>query len=326
MTTHESASAAGRALYHEVWRIVGERFFDVERLKDWASWEHRFDALIDSEETAKRYIDQMVAVLNDRYSKVLKPVEVVAREEERESTDSVVFSKRFPNNIGYIRILTFSLENIVEQVAAAVAEIADCDAFIVDLRDNSGGLIDNTANCCEFFVTAGAVCTIEWRMPDGRVKKRTCGFVEEAFLNITNVEGEEEVVDGYKRHASVTKGKPVVVLINGGTASSAELMAAAIVESDKESGLAIAIGTQTYGKGIAQGEIDVLGKLRLKLSYARFLSPADVWLGDAGQTVANGVKPDIEVSDDVDTNAPLAAAYEHLKSKLASACTPQAVA
>jgi|AGTN01.3.fsa_nt_gi Periplasmic protease len=319
MSDANSASVTGRELYHAAWKVVKEHFYDTERLKDWASWEHRFDEHIDSDEKAIAFIKEMVSSLNDSYTRVLEPVEVVEKQEQRESTESAVLVRKL-GNIGYIRIFSFSQDNIVEQVAEAAAEIADCDAYIVDLRDNGGGGIDNTANCCELVVPVGCVATVESRLLDGRLKKRTVGLVDEAFITITNIEGEKEEVEGFMRRQAITKGKPVVVLINEYTASSAEIMAAAIVESDKESGLAVSMGTPTFGKGIAQGNVNVLDKLVIRISHMRFLSPTDVWFGDAQQTVCNNLKPMIAVepTDADGANAQLGAAVEYLRKRLAA--------
>lgn len=299
MTTNiTSASLKGRELYHTAWAVVGQRFYDVERLRDWASWEHKFDELIDGEEAARRYIGEMLASLHDSYTRLLEPVEVVEREEARTDTEeSNVLVKRVMGNIGYVRIFSFSQRNIVEQVADAMATIADCDGFIVDLRDNGGGLLNQMANCCELFVATGGVVSIEYRLKDGRLKRRDIGFNSEAFIVVQNITGEAEEVDLYQRRTCVTTGKPVAVLINGGTASAAESLAAAILENGRESGLAVAIGEETHGKGIGQDEVEISETLSIKVSDMRFFSPSGIWFGDARQTTCNAIRPDIKVQD-----------------------------
>lgn len=321
MTEIINRASDGRALYHAAWEVAGRVFYDAERLKDWAAWEHKFDHLIDSEETARRYVGEMLASLNDSYTRLLDEVEVVEREQERTSQESNVLVKRVRGNIGYIRIFSFTQRNIFEQLQEAAASIADCAGYIVDLRDNGGGNMDATANCCELFVEEGGVCSIEYRLADGRLKRRDVGFNSEAFLVIQNITGEAEEVEAFMRRPCITAGKPVAVLINGGTASAAEVFAAAIIENGREAGLVVAIGEESHGKGIAQIEQRVLDKLSFKISNMRFFSPSGIWFGDARQTICNAIKPDIEVRDaDGDGFHPvLEAAMNWLGARLAPA-------
>ncbi|MFX4512904.1 hypothetical protein ABTA89_20010, partial [Acinetobacter baumannii] len=65
-----SAPETGRALYHSIWKTVKDRFYDPSRIAGWDEWEHRFDSAIDGVESAQKFARQMVAQLNDRYSRV----------------------------------------------------------------------------------------------------------------------------------------------------------------------------------------------------------------------------------------------------------------
>lgn len=335
MSATTSAPAAGRALYHAAWEMVGRKFFDVSRLTNWADWEHKFDSEIDSEETALRFISQMVASLGDSYTHVVGaalsnavPASVATADATETTTASAVpasqsdvLTRKLKGNVGYIRIFSFEQPDIVEQVTEGAAAIADCDAFIIDLRDNNGGEVNGACNCSEFFIEQGPIGSIARRLPDGRMWHRDVGLVDEAIVFITKVTGEEDRVEGFLRRKPITAGKPVVVLINEGTASSAEMVAAAIVESDKESGLVTCMGEPSFGKGIAQGKVSVMDKVVIQVTMAHFMSPSDVWFGDAQQTVRNPVMPDIHVSSKTEAgpNAQLEAAFKHLQSRLAPA-------
>jgi len=339
-TMTNSASSAGRALYHAAWEVVGQKFFDVERLKDWSSWEHKFDDEIDNEETARRFIAEMVASLGDSYTCVLddepahdagtaSQASSEAASERQESppasadtstpAKSDVLVRRFKGDIGYIGIYSFLQPDLVDQVTEAIAAVSDCVAFIIDLRGNGGGLVTSAASCCEFLVARGPLGTLQKRLPDGRLWHRDFGLVDEAMVFITKVDGEDERVEGFMRRQPITVGKPVVVLIDEGTGSAAEMMAAAIIESDKESGLVTCIGVPSFGKGIAQTTVNVLDKVAIQITCGRFLSPTDVWFGDAQQSVRNPVMPHIHVEPNAElgANAQLAAAVERIKSQLA---------
>lgn len=338
MATTYSASSAGRALYRAAWEVVGQKFFDTEKLADWSSWEHRFDELIDGEETALRFIEQMLASLGDNYTRLvgfdlnnnhdaqpasparLNTSPASAETGAPKSTNDVLV-KKLPGNIGYIRIFSFENPSIVEQVTQGVEAVRSCDAFIIDLRDNGGGNVDWACSCAEFFVAKGPVGSIVRRLPDGRTWHRDVALFDEGMLFITKVTGEEERMEGFMRREPITVGKPVVVLINEHTGSSAEMMAAAIIESDKESGLVTSMGAPSFGKGIAQTTVSVLDKIAIQITCARFMSPTDVWFGDAQQTVRNPVVPDVLVPETADDgpNAQLSAAFNWLKTRIQTA-------
>ena len=326
MSNEHSASTEGRALYHAAWELVGERFFDTSRLEDWTSWRNRFDSLIDTEESAVPYIVEMVASLGDSYTRVvgLLPPAVDTGTEEapkpasRAPSQNDVLYRQLQRNIGYIRICSFEQPDIVDQVTAAAEVLAECSAYIIDLRDNGGGAVDAAASCCEFFMEKGPIGSIERRLPEGKIWHRDVGLVDEGLLYITRVTGEDERMEGYIRRKSITTGKPVVVMINENTGSAAEMIAAAIIESDRSSGRIVSLGTPSFGKGIAQQQISVLDRLVIQMTTAHFMSPTDVWFGDAQQSVRNPVVPDILVEGEVEEacKVQLQAAYQHLERQL----------
>jgi len=320
MTTIERASRTdGRRLYREIWKTVARMFYDAERLKeaDWAGKKNFYDARIVDEESALACAREALSALDDAYTRLVPEDEFRVHVAEREDVkESNVFSRVLPDNVGYIRILSFSQSNIFQQVSAEVEKLAQCAALILDLRDNGGGLIDDTANCCEYFVAEGTVTGVAHRTAKG-MHERYIGFNERAFVVLEEKNGRERKPQLFRRRPALLSGKPTVVLVNEHTASSAELFASAVIENGKEKGHCIAMGTETAGKGIAQTTVDILsGKAKLKISYSKFFSANLQWLGDAGQRVSNGIKPDVEVDEMSDVNAPLKAAYAHLREFL----------
>lgn len=328
MTATKSASESGRALYQAAWEMIGRKFFDTDRLSNWAEWERKFDEQIVSEESALDCISQMLASLGDTYTRLVETADATPVQEKESSFSSNesaepiavkgdVLARKLPNNIGYIRIFSFESPDIIEQVTDGTAAIADCDALIVDLRDNGGGAVDAACSCCEFFVIRGPVGSITRRLSDGRIWHRDVALFDEGTLFVTKVTGEEERMEGFMRRQPITAGKPVVVLINEGTASSAEMMAAAIVESDRSSGLVTCIGEPSFGKGIAQAQVLVMDKIIIQVTMARFMSPTDVWFGDAQQSIRNPVVPQLFVSGNTDAgpNAQLDAAFKWLMAR-----------
>jgi carboxyl-terminal processing protease len=171
--------------------------------------------------------------------------------------------------LGYVRLLSFSegahalLANAVKKVEKEGAE-----GVVLDLRHNPGGLLDEAVLCASLFLPEGETVVI--------TKSRTQG------------ESVHKTSDG-----QVTK-LPVVVLIDGGTASAAEILAAALAD---DAG-AITVGTRSYGKGLFQEEQTLSNGGALKLSVGAFFTPEGVNLA-----TSHGIHPDVKVKDDLATPA-----------------------
>jgi carboxyl-terminal processing protease len=173
-------------------------------------------------------------------------------------------------DIGYIRITTFN-EQTADGLRKAIADIskqipaAKLAGYVVDLRNNPGGLLDQAVSVSAAFMARGEVVSTR-----GRSAEETQRFTA--------------------RTGDLIKGKPLVVLINGGSASASEIVAGALHDHKR----ATLIGTRSFGKGSVQTIIPLgAGKGALALTTARYFTPS-------GQSIqAKGVTPDIEVLQDV---------------------------
>jgi carboxyl-terminal processing protease len=173
-------------------------------------------------------------------------------------------------DIGYIRITTFN-EQTTDGLKKAIADISKQIApeklagYIIDLRNNPGGLLDQAVSVSAAFMSRGEVVSTR-----GRRAEETQRFIA--------------------RNGDLTKGKPLVVLINGGSASASEIVAGALHDHNR----ATLIGTRSFGKGSVQTIIPLgAGKGALALTTARYFTPS-------GQSIqARGITPDIEVLQDV---------------------------
>jgi carboxyl-terminal processing protease len=173
-------------------------------------------------------------------------------------------------DIGYIRITSFN-EQTTDGLRKAIAEISKeipqdkLAGYVVDLRNNPGGLLDQAVSVTSALMARGEVVSTRGRTP-------------------------EETQRFTARGGDLTKGKPLVVLINGGSASASEIVAGALHDHKR----ATLIGTRSFGKGSVQTIIP-LGKNNgaLALTTARYFTPS-------GHSIqALGVTPDIEVLQDV---------------------------
>jgi carboxyl-terminal processing protease len=173
-------------------------------------------------------------------------------------------------DIGYIRITRFN-EQTTDGLKKAIASIAKeipadkLAGYVVDLRNNPGGLLDQAVSVSSAFMNRGEVVSTR-----GRTAEETQRFTA--------------------RGGDITKGKPLVVLINGGSASASEIVAGALRDHKR----ATLIGTRTFGKGSVQTIIPLgSGNGALALTTARYFTPS-------GRSIqAQGIAPDVEVLQDV---------------------------
>ena len=177
------------------------------------------------------------------------------------------------SDIGYIRITQFN-EQTTDGLKQAINELnaqlgADkIKGYVVDLRNNPGGLLDQAISVSETFLERGEIVSTRGRNP-------------------------EETQRFNARHGAMIKGKPLIVLINGGSASASEIVAGALQDQKR----ATLIGTRSFGKGSVQTIIPLgAGIGALRLTTARYYTPS-------GRSIqATGITPDIEVLQDVPDN------------------------
>jgi carboxyl-terminal processing protease len=174
------------------------------------------------------------------------------------------------DDIAFIRITTFNeqtTEGLKREIGALTSQIgADkLKGFIIDLRNNPGGLLEEAVTVSDAFLERGEIVSTRGRNAE-ETQRRTA-------------------------HAGdLTKGKPVIVLINGGSASASEIVAGALQDHKR----ATLVGTRSFGKGSVQTIIPLgSGNGALRLTTARYFTPS-------GKSIqAKGIVPDIEVLQDV---------------------------
>jgi carboxyl-terminal processing protease len=180
-----------------------------------------------------------------------------------------VHSRLEGDDVGLIRITHFD-EQTTDGLTKAIADLRSksgdkIKAFVIDLRNNPGGLLDQALSVSGAFLEKGEIVSIRGR-------------------------NAEDMQRFNARAGDLTKGKPLIVLINGGSASAAEIMAGALQDHRR----ATVIGTRSFGKGSVQTIIPLgSGNGALRLTTARYFSPS-------GRSIqAKGISPDIEVLQDV---------------------------
>lgn len=167
-------------------------------------------------------------------------------------------------NAGYIRITSFN-QNADTGVKKAIEDIKKelgnkLTGYVLDLRNNPGGLLDQAISISDIFLDKGEIVSTRGR-------------------------SEEDTERDNATPGDLTDGLPVVVLINGGSASASEIVAGALQDHKR----AIILGTKSFGKGSVQKVIPLPGNGAMRLTTARYFTPS-------GRSIqAQGIEPDIKV-------------------------------
>ena len=168
------------------------------------------------------------------------------------------------STIGHVQINSFA-KNTAKEVEKAVTDLREkgVKKFIFDVRYNPGGLLDQAIMIANMFLDEG-----------------------KTILNVENRDGQIKSYKASKDYGTFKITEPYVLLVNEGSASASEILAAAL----KESADAKLIGTKTYGKGTVQSVIEVGDNAELKYTMAKWLTPNKTWIHKTG------IEPTEEVS------------------------------
>ena len=167
-------------------------------------------------------------------------------------------------NIGYVRLTTFS-DTTTSGLEKALTEIKKnignkFQGLILDLRNNPGGLLNQSISVADAFLNQGEIVSTQGRNDDDTSRV-------------------------FAKKGDLINGQPLVVLINSGSASASEIVAGAL----KDHSRAIIIGTRSFGKGSVQSIIPLAGNGAMRLTTARYFTPSGISIQ------AKGIEPDIIV-------------------------------
>lgn len=203
--------------------------------------------------------------------------------ERREVTQDVVEYEMLDGNIGYVALSTFH-EQSKDQLKAALEDLKSqgMEGLILDLRNNSGGLLTSMQDIADIFLPANKL--------------------------VLSVESKSGVSTEYKTSDNDSFDLPVVVLTNGYTASASEALLGALQDHGV---VECVVGTNTFGKGIVQTYFPLTDGSALKLTNYEYFTP------DGRAIHGEGIAPDVEVElDDSDEDNQLTAAVTEMKDLL----------
>ena len=178
-----------------------------------------------------------------------------------------VKSEIIDENIGYIRLTSFN-ENSSNQIEKQIKKLKkdkNLNSFILDLRNNPGGLLSQAIKISDFFLENGEIVSTKSRKKSENRK-------------------------WFAKEGDITDGKTLLVLINYGSASASEIVAGALKDHKR----AIIVGENSFGKGSVQSIIPLKNRGAIRLTVAKYYLPS-------GKSISEvGVRPDIEVNEEGD--------------------------
>ena len=178
-----------------------------------------------------------------------------------------VVSELIDNEIGYLRLRAFN-ENSSNQLKGEISKLKKKNklvGYILDLRNNPGGLLTQAIKISDFFLDNGEIVSTKGR----KSRENRKSFAERYYKG------------------DIIKGKPLIVLINNGSASASEIVAGALQDHKR----AVLLGEATYGKGSVQSIIPLKNKGAIRLTISKYYLPS-------GKSISEvGVTPDIKVEE-----------------------------
>ena len=176
-----------------------------------------------------------------------------------------VKSDLLDKNIGYLRLTSFN-ENSAQQIKKRINDLNNekkLKGFILDLRNNPGGLLSQAIKITDYFLDNGEIVSTKSRKASENRK-------------------------WFARDGDLTEGKPLIVLINYGSASASEIVAGALKDHKR----AIILGENSYGKGSVQSIIPLRNEGAIRLTIAKYYLPSGTSISEVGVT------PDIEINEE----------------------------
>ncbi len=172
-----------------------------------------------------------------------------------------------PNGFGYIAVKQFqanTIDDFIDEIESIESSDSGLSGLILDLRNNPGGHLNQAVQISDLFLEQGTIVSIKGR-------RRDQYKVFEAQLN------------------EVKREYPIVVLINGGSASASEIVAGALQDHKR----AVILGTPSFGKGSVQTVVSLDEESGIKYTIARYYTPDNRSIQD------KGIQPDIEVENSI---------------------------
>ena len=317
-------AATPAEMYDDVWKIVNKKYYDpTNNSQDWNKWRYRYENKLKTKEDAYVAIETMLSSLNDPYTRFLDPKEfseetqsikgslkgigtqiglrdgelvIIAPLEDSpaeraglladdrileingESTKGINIdaaadkirgeksvsckppfeTTKIPSDIQYIRLSSFISKNAAGEIESILNNSSGMKGFIIDLRSNPGGLLTNAIYISDMLLKGGVIVST----------------VDRDSYKTTTRARIQQVTD-----------KPIVVLINKGSASASEILSGALKDNHR----ATIVGEQSFGKGLVQEINKLPDEAGMNITIQRYLTPS------GNDIHKKGITPDVVV-------------------------------
>jgi len=230
-----------------------------------------------------------------RNGKTLPDMKVTRAQVKQDKLNFKTLTAPNGQKVGYIRLEDFMDLNAPEEMDSALKTLK-VDRLVIDLRGNPGGMMPICLELASMFVEKGTLVSTRTRIHDAGYETTKFELQDQALAVVTKNEDSGKVSTRLQqRQEPIAAKTQVVILVDGNSASAAEMFTAAL----QQNGRAIVVGEQSFGKGIGQSVMRFPNGTEFHVTTFRYFTPNGFWLGNGGNGAASkeqfGITPDHKV-------------------------------
>ncbi|MDZ4832855.1 MAG: S41 family peptidase [Candidatus Melainabacteria bacterium] len=227
-------------------------------------------------------------------------------------------------NVAVIAVRDFLKKNTADRVMKVLERTAHRQAIVLDMRDNPGGSVDECLRLASAFLDEGQLVTLNIRTPGAAHHREIYSLKPDGIeISVMDDDGKIERTRKQQRLRPIAARRPLIVLINGGSASATEMFSAALQDNQR----ARIVGTRSYGKGIAQAGLAMPNGTTLNLTCVHYYTPGGrfIGMGQGGSEIERerkneGIKPDVAIRNNTGETAEPADAQRQRALELLADC------
>lgn len=260
------------------WTLLHDNSIYADRLPDWEACQMEFGSprtFVD-EQSADEAAAKLFRTVHDQYTYFRNRERTDSFNNELEQQGVVSYSMK-SNGEAYIKLRTFASRHAAEELRDTLMTLQSARRYVLDLRGNSGGLVQEAFQIYAMFVDEGVFCSFKGRML-GEDYSETLSVTRTRLKQCT-----QGLPTLHKRIPNLTAHKPLVILVDHDTRSAAELVAGAL----HDCGRARIVGTRTFGKGVVQDSWSLGDGSSVRITTGRSYLPK------SGCIDGIGLQPDV---------------------------------
>ncbi len=257
--------------FHKAWKLVEDNTAYTERLERWKEWEHKFDGKLKNKQDLELALTKALNNFGDKYTYFRNEDQTSSSRKADQDPEAVSFDMPGPQ-LAHISIHNFSSVHTADELETALLKCKNCTGYILDLRNNHGGYVEQALACFELLVEHGKFVQMKGR-EDGAPYEEIISLESDCIKREVNGSMFSE-----SRRKNETANKPMIVLIDENTRSAAEMLAGALRDVDR----AVLVGRRTFGKGVVQCSWTIEPACSIKVTMAKYFLPSGEDINGAG--------------------------------------------